>query len=112
MSKKVLIVNDSRFEALILKDSISKLGYIAYIADEYNAMRIIEEIKPQLLVVNLIMKETRGDIFIANVKWRYPNIQCILTSCNEINLKEFDNKAISSVLKTPIILKELEDALV
>ena len=111
MSMKVLIVNDSRFEALILKDNISKLGHIVHIADEFNAMKMIEEIKPQFLVVNLIMKETRGDIFIANIKWRYPNIQCILTSCNDISLKDYDNKVIASVLKTPIKLKELEVAL-
>ena len=111
MTMKVLIVNDSRFEGLVLRDSISKLGYIVSVADEYNASRIIEEIKPDFLVVNLIMKETRGDIFIANIKWRYPRIRCILTSCNDIDIKDYDEKNIHSVLHTPINLKELEVAL-
>ncbi len=111
MGKRVLIVNDSRFEGLVLKDSITRLGHDAKLADEFDAVRMIEVFKPDFLVVNLIMKETRGDIFIANIKWRFPNIQCILTSCNDIDKKDYDTRLIASVFKTPIGLKELEGAL-
>jgi len=36
--KKVLLVNDSKFESMILKDMLVSIGYIAGIADEYDAI--------------------------------------------------------------------------
>ncbi len=35
MEKKALLINDSKFESLILKDMLQKMGFEVEIADEY-----------------------------------------------------------------------------
>jgi len=49
-NEKVLLVNDSKFESMILKDMLVSIGYIAGIADEYDA---IERYRTCVLIILL-----------------------------------------------------------
>ncbi|SCY95078.1 response regulator [Alkaliphilus peptidifermentans] len=108
MKRKVLIINDSKFEALVLLDLLTKLGYSGEIADEYNALKIIDKFKPNYIFVNYIMKETTGDKFIRSIKAKYKNINCYLSSCNQLELSNFkDSIDIDGVIQTPVTVKNL-----
>jgi len=55
--KKVLLVNDSKFESMILKDMLVSIGYIAGIADEYDAIEKVQDMRPDYIIINRVMKE-------------------------------------------------------
>jgi len=59
--KKVLLVNDSKFESMILKDMLVSIGYIAGIADEYDAIEKVQDMRPDYIIINRVMKEIYGD---------------------------------------------------
>jgi len=49
--KKVLLVNDSKFESMILKDMLVSIGYIAGIADEYDAIEKVQDMRPDYIII-------------------------------------------------------------
>ncbi|KAB3534847.1 response regulator [Alkaliphilus pronyensis] len=105
MKRKVLIVNDSKFEAIVLFDLLSKLGYDVKIADEYNALDIVEAYQPNYIFVNYIMVDTTGDRLINKIKEKFPNANCYLSSSNEINYQKFNK--VDGIIHTPVTIKNL-----
>lgn len=105
---RVLIVNDSRFEGMILKDLLSQLGYNATVTDEYNAVKQVHAFSPDVVLVNYIMKETFGDQLIDSIKARYPGIKCILTSSSEIDPAGLESRRVDAVVRTPTGKEKLE----
>jgi DNA-binding response OmpR family regulator len=99
---KVLVVNDCKFEGMILNDMLSQIGYNVYITDEYKAMNNISSFSPDIVMVNYIMKDTRGDRLINLIKAKHPNIICILSSSNEIDTYKLNHNDIDAIVKTPI----------
>ena len=99
---KVLLINDSRFESLIMKDILNTMGYTVKISDEYGAVSQVKDYCPDYLIVNYVMKEIRGDQLIALIKMDNSKVKCILTSCNTIDIKQFNSKFIDAVFQTPI----------
>ncbi|HOM03294.1 MAG TPA: response regulator [Acetivibrio sp.] len=115
--KKVLLVNDSKFENLILKDMLDSIGYIAATADEYDAIDKVLAMRPDYIIINRVMKETHGDELASKIKARFPEIRCILSSCDLINIDDYSNTGIDAVIRTPIdqyrlkaVLKNMEYA--
>ena len=100
--QKVLLVNDSKFECVVLKDILFNLGYDIIITDEYDAMRLAQNHNPDYVIANYIMKQIRGDQLITLIKMQNSNIKCILSSSNPINLDDFRYKRIDAVFQTPI----------
>lgn len=105
---KVLLINDSKFECIIIKDILSTLGHDVKVSDEYNALAHVKSYCPDFLIANYIMKEIRGDHLIALVKLQDSNIKCILSSSNEISERDFPNKHIDAVIHTPIDREGME----
>lgn len=105
---KVLLVNDCRFESVIMKDMISSLGCEVWTATEYDAIRKIGQINPDILVCNLIMKETKGNVLIERVKMNNPNIKCFLSSSNDISLNEYKTNNVDGVIKTPVTVDTIK----
>ncbi|MCX8129355.1 MAG: response regulator [Clostridia bacterium] len=103
--KKVLLVNDSKFESIIMKDILNSMGYDVKVSDEFNATGVIENFHPDFLVVNYIMKEIRGDQLIAMVKLHNPGIKCFL--CSSSSLDTMQNKKIDGFIKTPVEKDEI-----
>jgi len=69
--KKVLLVNDSKFESMILKDMLVSIGYIAGIADEYDAIEKVQDMRPDYIIINRVMKEIYGDELASKIKARF-----------------------------------------
>lgn len=113
--KKVLLINDSKFESLILKDMLTSIGYIAGISDEYDAVGKVQTMCPDYIIINRVMKGIYGDELAIEIKSRFPSIKCILSSCDSISIDDFNNTGIDAVIKTPIdeyrlgvVLKNME----
>lgn len=102
MAKLALLINDSRFESLILKDMLEKLDYVVEIADEFEALYAIEKYEPDLVIVNYIMQQTRGDKLIQLMKAGMPELKCVLSSSNDVKLADFPGGYIDALLHTPI----------
>jgi len=109
--KKVLIVNDCRFEGIIMKDIINKLGFNVKVTNEYGALKEVKEFSPNIIIANLIMKETTGDELINKVKSLDSNIYGMLSSCNNINKNDYKLKGVDEVIQTPVDINLLKKAL-
>lgn len=109
--KRALLVNDSRFESLILKDLLSKLEYEVELADEFDAVYQVEQFDPELVVVNYIMRETRGDKLIQLIKAGRPEIVCLLSSSSNVHQNDFTEFKLDGVIRTPVSMFTLKDML-
>ncbi len=111
MNKKALLINDSRFESMIMKDMLQKLSFTVEIADEFEALYAIERYEPDLVIVNYIMQQTRGDKLIQLMKVGMPHIKCILSSNSDIKITDFPGDHIDGILHTPVSQFLLESVL-
>lgn len=111
MGKRALLVNDSKFESLILKDMLQKLNFSVEIADEFDALYAIEKHDPQLVIVNYIMQQTKGDKLIQLMKAGMPDLKCILSSSSNIRKADFPGGFIDGILHTPVSAFLLESVL-
>jgi len=109
--KKVLLVNDSKFENIILKDMLGSIGYNAIAADEFDAVAKIESFYPDYIIINRIMKAIRGDQLALEIKKHYPQTKCILSSCDTVSIDEINKAGIDAVIKTPIDKERLKTVL-
>jgi len=100
--KKILLVNDSKFENQILKDIVESIGYSAVTANEFDVFANIESFCPGYVIINRVMKGIYGDELAMEIKKRYSHIKCILSSCDSISIDEFNKAGIDAVIKTPI----------
>lgn len=99
---KILIVNDSKFERIIMHDLIETLGFDVTATDEYHYLQKLETYSPDVLIVNLTMNNITGDQLILKIKEQRPFVKCILSSCSPINLKDYSENQIDGVFCTPI----------
>lgn len=106
--KKILLINDSKFENIILKDMLKSIGYSADILNEKEAVAKVRELRPDCIIINRVMKGVYGDRLAAQIKGDYPHAKCILSSCNPINISEFNKGEIDAVMKTPIAKQDLK----
>jgi len=109
--KRALLVNDSLFESLILKDLLTQLNYEVEMADEYDALYQVEQFEPELIVVNYIMHEIRGDQLIEQIKEENPNLICLLSSSSIIHKDAVKENILDGVLRTPVSMFTLKDLL-
>jgi signal transduction histidine kinase len=78
---KVLIVEDSRTQAEILKSTLEKHGYTSYIAENgKNALEMIVTVNPDVIISDVIMPVMDGYEFCRTIKndIRYRHIPVIL----------------------------------
>ncbi|PKM52384.1 MAG: hypothetical protein CVV02_01130 [Firmicutes bacterium HGW-Firmicutes-7] len=111
MKKKALLVNDSKFESLVLRDMLSKLDFEVEIADEFDAVYEVEQFRPDIIIVNYIMQQTTGDELIQQIKSGQPSAKCVLSSSNTVKMSDLDGKRIDGILHTPISIFSLKDTL-
>ncbi|HYE82762.1 MAG TPA: response regulator [Clostridia bacterium] len=105
---RVLIVNDSRFESMVLRDLLSQLGYNVSITDEYNALKQVQDFSPDVVLTNYVMKETFGDQLIERIKARHPGVLCVLTSNSGIDPNGLKSRRVDAIVRTPVSKEELE----
>lgn len=108
---KVLLINDCRFESMVMKDMLDGMGYDVDITNEYEALNKVKYSYPDIVIANLIMKSIQGDELIEKIKRSREDIKCILSSSNSIALDTYKNKRVDAVIHTPIKKEELIEAL-
>ncbi|MDA3847118.1 MAG: response regulator [Vallitaleaceae bacterium] len=108
--KTAVLINDSKFENLILQDMLSKLGYDVEMATEYDALYEIGQFAPDLVIVNYIMKETTGDLLIELIKAELPKVKCLLSSSSRIKKEDFSDH-VDGILRIPASMFTLQDVL-
>jgi response regulator RpfG family c-di-GMP phosphodiesterase len=108
---RVLLVNDCKFENLIMRDMLISLGYEVIVSSEFNAVSDACELKCDAVIANFIMKEKTGDKILQQIKDMHPKIKCILSSSNDIKLEDFNKRIIDAVIRTPITKDKLEKVL-
>lgn len=109
--KRILIVNDCKFESVIIKDCLSDLGYSVQITNEYDVFMQIRKFNPDIVIANLIMKDTTGEKLIEYIKSINPKIVCLLSSCDLIKLEDFIKHKVDEVIHTPIDKLKLSQTL-
>jgi response regulator RpfG family c-di-GMP phosphodiesterase len=109
--KRILVINDSRFENMIMKDNLMDMGYDVEVTNEYNALIKIKEFSPNIVITNLIMKNTTGDRLIEKIKTKNPKVICILSSCDQIELENFKNNKVDEIIHTPASKTQLSEVL-
>ncbi|MDD3363483.1 MAG: response regulator [Syntrophomonas sp.] len=100
--KKVLVVNDSRFERKIMRDMLINLGYEVKTTNEYEVLILLDSFNPDIVIANMNMTNITGDRLIQNIKERRPTTKCYLSSCSEISPEYSQNQWIDGVFATPI----------
>ncbi|MGE5632827.1 MAG: response regulator [Caulobacteraceae bacterium] len=108
---RILVINDSRFESMILNDTLSQMGYNVKITDEYDAMNQVQSFSPDVVLVNYIMRDTSGDQMADRIKSGSSKVRCILTSSNNIDRKSLSSNKVDAIIKTPVNKSELETVL-
>jgi two-component system, chemotaxis family, chemotaxis protein CheY len=111
MMKRALLINDSRFESLILKDLLQQLGYTVEIADEFEALYAMERFKPSIVIVNYIMQQTRGDKLIQLMKAGRPDLKCLISTNSDLKLSDLPGTYVDAILQTPVSTFLLENVL-
>lgn len=99
--KRVMLVNDSRLENMIMSDLLRNAGYEVRISDETSAIDDFKGIAPDIVLVNYIMKTMRGDTLIGMLKLMRPDLVCVLTTSNEVEKDAFRHRKVDAVLHTP-----------
>lgn len=106
--EKVLLINDCKFEKIIIKDLLVRLGYDVQLGDEYEALNKIKDFSPDIVIVNLIMKEITGDRLIKKIKDINSRSICILSSSNSLSIDDYKENGVDRVIQTPINEEKLE----
>lgn len=104
----MLIVNDSGFERMVLRDQIRLLGYDVKAADEISSLNMLKQFHPNIVIANLTMGDISGDELIKHVKSMDPNIRCFLSSCSKIDWSRVDSNLVDGVIETPVANSTLE----
>lgn len=106
---KILVINDSRFERLILKDMLNRLGYSVKDTDEFISMRQIDLYDPDIIIVNRTMYDISGLDLIDMIKTKNPKYKCFLSSCSPLKRSSIDASRADGAFQTPIGINELHD---
>lgn len=109
--EKVLVVNDCRFEEIILKDLLEDMNYTVRVEDEESAINGVNEFSPDIVIINLVMRKSKGNEVIKQIKKMQPSTRCILSSSNLIELKDYQEYGVDEVLHTPINQDKLTEVL-
>ena len=82
MSKTVLLVDDAAFMRMMLKDILSKNGY-SVVGEAENGIKAIEkynELKPDLVMLDITMPEMDGINAAKGIKQADPNATIVMCS--------------------------------
>ena len=82
MAKRVLIVDDAAFMRMMIKDILTKNGYnVAGEAENgAKALEKYNEVKPDLVLMDITMPEVDGIQALKNIKAADPNAKVIMCS--------------------------------
>jgi DNA-binding response OmpR family regulator len=110
MKRKVLYIEDEEFLGRIVSDTLEKEGYdVTWLKEGTGMMNMLEEIKPDICVVDIMLPNIDGYTLSKNIKGLYPWMPLIfLTAKSETRdlLKGFECGG-TDYIKKPFSLEEL-----
>ena len=109
--EKILLINDSVFENVVMRDMLENLGHEVQTSNEFDAYGALEQFKPDVVIANLIMRKITGDILLGKMKNENPNLKTILSSSNEVMDKDLKAKKIDAFIKIPVKRENIEKVL-
>ena len=82
MSKRILIVDDAAFMRMMIKDILSKNGFevVGEAADGVQAIEKYNELKPDLVTMDITMPEMDGIAALKEIKGKDPTATIIMCS--------------------------------
>ena len=82
MAKNILVVDDAAFMRMMIKDILTKNGYNVAGAAENGAQALekYNEVKPDLVLMDITMPEVDGIQALKNIKAADPNAKVIMCS--------------------------------
>ena len=103
MGKSVLIVDDAAFMRMMIKDILTKNGYEVAGEAENGAIAVskYEELKPDLVLLDITMPEMDGIQALKAIKEKDPNATCIM--CSAMGQQAMVIEAIQSGAKDFIV---------
>lgn len=107
--RKVLIINDSGFERLVLRDQVQNLGFEVRATDEFEGLKLIKKYRPDIVIANLTMTGITGEQLIEQIKDMQPDTRCLLSTCSRNQC--LANQSIDGVLETPTSMEQLSKLL-
>ena len=109
--EKILLINDSVFENVVMKDMLENLGHEVQTSNEFDAYGTLEKFKPDVVIANLIMRKITGDILLGKMKNENPSLKTILSSSNEVKDEDLKAKEIDAFIKIPVKPENIEKVL-
>lgn len=110
MKTRVLYIEDEEFLGKIVFDTLEKNGYdVKWVMDGAGVMPIVEDYKPHLCVIDIMLPNIDGYTLARNIKGLYPGTPVIfLTAKSETGdvLKGFKSGG-TDYIKKPFSLEEL-----
>ncbi|MCL0051974.1 response regulator [Peptococcaceae bacterium] len=82
MAKKILIVDDAVFMRMMIKNIVAKAGYevVGEAENGAQAVEMYKELKPDLVIIDIIMPEMGGIQAVKAIKEIDPNANIIMCS--------------------------------
>jgi two-component system response regulator (stage 0 sporulation protein F) len=95
MSKKILVMDDDEAIQILYTDELTEEGYEVFTrSDGSNLMALIDETKPDLIVLDLRLGEKDGLDFLQEVRNTHYNLPVIL--CTAYPVHKYDLKSIAA----------------
>ena len=113
--KKIMVIDDEPLILNISQEIITFLGYECFIAEDGNtAMQVLEEIVPDLILLDFYLPNLPGEKILQNILSKYPDYKVIMASGRELNDDEYQR--ISEIgalgfMYKPYTINELKDTL-
>ncbi len=82
MAQTILVVDDATFMRMMLKDILTKAGYevIGEAADGNEALARYQELKPDLVTLDITMPNKDGIAALKDIKAADPDALCVMCS--------------------------------
>ena len=114
--KKLLIIDDSPFIAMEIKNIVTSKGYevIAHARSGEDGIRKYEELRPDVVTIDIIMPGIDGIEAAVRIRRIDPDAKMVMLSslCDEATMKELEDAGLEHVVEKPIdaekLLNELE----
>ena len=103
MGKRILVVDDAAFMRMMLKDILTKGGYevCGEAADGIEALSKYNELKPDLVTLDITMPNKDGIAALKDIKAADPSALCIM--CSAMGQQSMVIEAIQSGAKDFIV---------